>query len=265
MDEHEDEQVIRGTFSQVATWHRTPLFVPAVGSELRTDDSEWRYQPLSQMAKSGLDVAAEHLYAVRVLIDAGQLFPFGHRALIRTALLGATYAVWLLDPSDPYERARRHRVFVEMVYRRHLQYLEELLTLATDEDSQEWRNTCTVQRHLSSRKDELDALRASKGEKARWEDTSAIAEAARATFGTQQNVDELVKEALLAWRIGSGAAHGLVWSVLGQPGTSAAAGPDAEGMAVFHAEGTFSAIANSYMLVYWMTTYGWGLLRRRGL
>src|SRR4051794_6298255 len=95
-DEERAAQRIRATFDQVKTWHRTPVFVPTPGSELRADDDQWPPLALSQLAKAGLDVAAEHLYASTVLIDAGQVFPFAHRALLRTALLGATQAVWLL-------------------------------------------------------------------------------------------------------------------------------------------------------------------------
>ena len=73
MDEDEAAEKIRSTFDQVKIWHRTPLFLPNVGSQLRADDDAWPYMSISQLSKVGLDVAAEHLYASRVLIGICQV------------------------------------------------------------------------------------------------------------------------------------------------------------------------------------------------
>lgn len=75
VNEAEAGETIRSTFNQVETWHRTPLFVPNVGSQLRADDDARPYMSISQLSKVGLDVAAEHLYAAGALIRADQLFP----------------------------------------------------------------------------------------------------------------------------------------------------------------------------------------------
>jgi hypothetical protein len=42
---------------------------------------------LSQLAKAGLDVAAEHLFAIRTLIEAGQVLLIASRSILRTALV----------------------------------------------------------------------------------------------------------------------------------------------------------------------------------
>jgi hypothetical protein len=87
-DEAAAENRIRETFEQVRIWHRTPLFEPSVGAELRLDDEEWPYMATSQLCKSGLDVAAEHLFAIVTLIEAEQVLPFAFRSILRTALVG---------------------------------------------------------------------------------------------------------------------------------------------------------------------------------
>jgi hypothetical protein len=265
VEEDEAAKKIRSTFDQVGTWHRTPVFVPTVGSQLRADDDAWPYMSISQLSKVGLDVAAEHLHASRVLIDAGELLPFAHRSLLRTALVGAAQTVWLLAADDGAERTRRHRVLLATVYNRHRQYLGGLLTLNALQGEPHDTNTQLVHDHIIGRKNELDTQRAQQGEKANWNDTEAIKEAARACWAKSPKVDVLVQEALLEWQAGSGASHGLVWSALGQAGTSLVTGPDAQGLAVTSAGGSHRRIANAYMLAYCLTSYGWELLRKRGL
>lgn len=265
MDEREAAAKIHSTFDQVQLWHRTPLFVPNVGSQLRADDDEWPYMSISQLSKVGLDVAAEHLYACRVLVEAGELFPFVHRSLLRTALVGATQAVWLLDPDDGSERTRRHRVLMATMYKRHYQYLSELLTLNDLRGEPHDTNTETVHDHVAARKGELEKLRAQYSEKSNWNDTDAIKAAARACWTRSADVENLVQEALLEWQAGSGASHGLVWSALGQEDTKPVTGPDAQGLAVIAAAGSHLRIANAYMLAYHLTDCGWALLRKRGL
>ena len=41
--------------------------------------------------------------------------------------------------------------------------------------------------------------------------------------------------------------------------------PDAQGLAVIAAGGSHLRIANAYMLAYALTSFGWKLLRKRGL
>ena len=216
VNEAEAAEKIRSTFDQVELWHSTPLFVPTVGSQLRADDDTWPYMSISQLSKVGLDVAAEHLYASRLLIDAHELFPFAHRSLLRTALVGAAQTVWLLGDDVPAERTRRHRVLMATMYHRHRQYLAELLTLNDIRGEPHDANTQLVHDHITMRKEELDRLRAQGSEKATWNDTEVIKQAARATWDTHPDVDALVQEALLEWQAGSGASHGLIWSALGQ-------------------------------------------------
>ena len=223
IDETEAERRIRETFDQVEVWHRAPLFTPLVGAQLRADDDEWSHLALSQLAKAGLDVAAEHLFAIRTLVEAGQVLPIAFRSVLRTALVGSTQAVWLLQSDDLEERTRRHRVLVNEMYRRHSAYLKTLLKSNDHSEVKAHQNTIDLYAHITKRHNQIETLRTFADETETWEDTRAIEQAARAAFIHNPNVDQLVLEARLEWMAGSGAAHGLVWPLFGTAGTRSSA------------------------------------------
>jgi|GEM_PF-1326945 hypothetical protein len=265
IDEAEAERRIRETFDQVEVWHRAPLFTPLLGAQLRADDDEWPHLALSQLAKAGLDVAAEHLFTIRTLVEAGQVLPIAFRSILRTALVGSTQAVWLLESDDLEERTRRHRVLVNEMYRRHGAYLKALLKSDDHSDVVAHENTIKLHTHITKRHSQIGTLRTFADETETWEDTRAIEQAARAAFIKDPNVDQLVLEARLEWMAGSGAAHGLVWPLFGTAGTRVLGPADKQGRAVIEAGGSYARVLNAYLLAYWMTAAGWKLLRRRGL
>jgi hypothetical protein len=247
IDEAEAERRIRETFDQVEVWHRAPLFTPLLGAQLRADDDEWPHLALSQLAKAGLDVAAEHLFTIRTLVEAGQVLPIAFRSILRT------------------ERTRRHRVLVNEMYRRHGAYLKALLKSDDHSDVVAHENTIKLHAHITKRHSQIGTLRTFADETETWEDTRAIEQAARAAFIKDPNMDQLVLEARLEWMAGSGAAHGLVWPLFGTAGTRVLGPADKQGRAVIEAGGSYARVLNAYLLAYWMTAAGWKLLRRRGL
>ena len=265
MTEEDAEQKIRETFDQVVTWHRTPLFEPNVGAELRADDDEWPYLAASQLAKAGLDVAAEHLFTIKTLVEAGEILPMAYRSILRTATVGATQCVWLLASSDQVERSRRLRVLAAEMYRRHGQYLNDLLILNDIQGAPRDENTEAVLEHVTKRATQMGTVRTFAEEKATWNDTDAITTAAHAVWGNDAKADELVQNALLEWRAGSGVSHGLVWPLFGSAGTRSVGPVDEHGRVVIEARGSYLRVVNGYLLAYWMTAAGWKLLRRRGL
>ena len=194
IDEAEAERRIRETFDQVEVWHRAPLFTPLLGAQLRADDDEWPHLALSQLAKAGLDVAAEHLFTIRTLVEAGQVLPIAFRSILRTALVGSTQAVWLLESDDLEERTRRHRVLVNEMYRRHGAYLKALLKSDDHSDVVAHENTIKLHAHITKRHSQIGTLRTFADETETWEDTRAIEQAARAAFIKDPNVDQLVLE-----------------------------------------------------------------------
>lgn len=253
------EAVIRATFSTLDRWRqiREP-FTPLSGSELARDDEDWKHFGVSQVAWTGFTVASENLQAIRAHIDVQKpnrpnLFAFAHQTLARTALVGSATTVWVLAPEDRAKRIERARSVVTYQQDEHLKYLRALQGLADHPE------TNAVAKHVELRRGELAAKRTADGQKAKYETTRIIREAALAAFGSQALADEVVA----GWRSGSGAAHGLIFPVLG--GTSMTIGPaDEHGRATFAIGGDFNLFANEYMAAYRLAEHGWSLLIRRG-
>ena len=111
-------RLLRSTFPTLDEWgvDLESAFVPGQGSALAVDDTDWIPVPVSQVAVMGLGSARDHLQAVRVLIEAGQVFPFAHSTLIRSAVVGGAQAVWVLAPEDPATRIDRARLLAEHMY-----------------------------------------------------------------------------------------------------------------------------------------------------
>ncbi|SFK85676.1 hypothetical protein [Geodermatophilus ruber] len=253
------EAQIRDTFDQLDRWQQQMqvVFVPEPGSELAGDDADWPWLPVTQSALTGMGAARDHLQAVRVHIEAGELFPFAHQTLTRTAILAAAQAVWVLAPDERGERCKRARTFAAESYAKHLAFLRDLRALTPDTR----HGTETVLQHTQRRLAELTALRAADGQAtAVLGATDVIYHAVLATWGSR----ELAVEARSEWRRGSGAAHGLPWSLLGRQGTAQAAAADAAGMAEFSAGGSVGGLANSYLCAYGLLVHAFRLLDRRG-
>lgn len=255
----DDEAVVRSTFATLDRWRRIQgPFIPIAGSELARDDTDWPHFGVSQVAWGGFTVAVEHLQAIRAHIDVqkpnrANLFAFAHQTLARTALIGAATAVWVLAPDDRATRVERARNVVTYQQDEHHKYLRALQGLA-DHDG-----TNAVADHVDVRRRELAAKRMADGDKAGYETTRIIREAALAAFKTKP----LAEEVVAGWRSGSGAAHGLPFPLLGR--SSMAQGPaDDQGRATFLIGGDFELFSNSYMAAYHLADHGWSLLVRRG-
>jgi hypothetical protein len=252
------ETKVRNTFPHLDQWglRLRTAYVPQPGSELADDDIDWPWTPVSQVAVSGMGAARDHLQAVRIHIEAGELFPFAQQTLLRTAILAAAQGVWVLAPDDRHERLRRARTFAYENLKQHLVFLRDLQGLSPTPHA----GTDAVERHAAQRRAELADLRATAGQGALpLNATDVIQQAVLATWGSR----ELATEARVEWRRGSGAAHGLPWSVLGRQGTQAGSG-DADGMATFHAGGSIDALANSYLCAHGLLANAFKLLDRRG-
>ncbi|WP_331758571.1 hypothetical protein OG225_40820 (plasmid) [Nocardia sp. NBC_01377] len=262
------QKIIRDTFDHLDRWRKAASpFVPGSGSELRGDDLDWPWEPLSETARRGLAVATDHLQAVRVHLEpeAGlpNLFPYAQSTLCRTALLGAAQAVWLLAPAAKDDRLRRHHMLIQDLIRWHHQYLRELLK--HPEGDEELRaNTEAVFALVNTRKQEIEAKRAALGETGKFANTAMVREAARDVFGARPNGEELVLSAVSEWRAGSGAAHGFSWQAFGGPGMDQAGSADGNGISTFTLGGTYASLANPYMTAFHMCAQGWRLLRERG-
>jgi hypothetical protein len=262
MDEREAATVIRGTFGQLDKWRAFEgPFIPESGSQLKGDDDDWPPMPVSQVAWMGVTASLDHLLAIRWHLDPPQggtirLFPFAHQSLSRSALLGAAQSVWVLSPDASNERIKRARTVVAFLQDQHLAYLKGLQAWA----SEPHLGTDTVAAHVASRIEELATKRLADSQRSSLKATNMIKEAAEETWG----VGPVAEEVVLAWRAGSGAAHALLWPLLGQQATIQVSEPDAHGRAEFRSGGSFDLIAESFMAAHSMLDRAWTLLRRRG-
>lgn len=257
MDDAEREQKLRETFPKLDEWQQwgSTAFRPEQGSKLEKDDQDWPSIPVSQIAQIGLQVAADHLLAVRVHIEARRLFAFSHLTLCRSALLGAAQAVWVLAPHDPALRLKRARTVAAYAQWKHLQYLRGLQGIARQPD----QNTDTIAALVDSRVEELDQKRDAAGEVMKLNNTDMIREAVDAVFDAA-----LAAEAVVVWQSSSGAAHGFVWPMLGTVDTVQSSPADQAGIAEFQVGGSLSRMSNAYFAAFHMADRGWKLLRELG-
>jgi hypothetical protein len=75
-----DEELLRSleaTFPVIDRWRYIlgSDLVPALDSELAEDDLAWPPARISSLALLALGAAREHLHAIRLLVEAGELFP----------------------------------------------------------------------------------------------------------------------------------------------------------------------------------------------
>lgn len=255
MDTVDHGKLIRSTFAELDRWIESMAvaFVPAAGSALHEDDLDWPTLPVSQLAHVGLAVAADHLDAIRCHIDARHLFAFADLTICRSALVGASQAVWLLAPEDRAERLTRARMLAADALKYHSQYMETVKVAQPAEP-----NAQLVASHLAMRKAELKAKRLEAGVLAPHQNTAMIREAAAAVFAP-----DAAAEAGLEWQSGSGAAHGFAWSLLNSPETKQVGDADGAGLAEFHGRASLGRIANGYLAAFHMARAGWSLLERR--
>lgn len=246
---------IVGTWSDVDRWSKrlqTPLRPPD-GSELAEDDKDFIGWPMSQLVSGGLAAARDHLQAIRIHIEAHNMFPFASGTLLRGGLLGAAQVVWLLAPDDRDTRLERSRTLGEEMMIRHEQYLADLRRIASEPHA----NTERVHQHVTMRLGEMRSLRSQHDQRGKFNATETIELAAEATFGPQ-----IKTEARAEWRGLSGSAHGLAWSMIGRTGNTVTPTDDPNTVEIT-AGGDLSDYLNAYLMTYWITVQGWDLLDRR--
>jgi len=94
----------------IARWAKVDGVVAKASSELALDDEHSAWRQLSHAVNGGLHLALDNLRAFRDLVRPEmRLFlpQFAHYSLLRSALEGASLALWLIAPDDPKERIQR--------------------------------------------------------------------------------------------------------------------------------------------------------------
>ena len=171
-----------------------------VGSPLYDDDAATTPLHLSHAAWTAVTIATDHLIAYRALIvKAQQTQPWAHHTLLRAAIENAATAVWLVAPAQRSDRVERR------------------LRLATTDIAE------------SAAAQKLHHLRAPSGRTAVQRQNQVANLARRAGLGGTmkwRGYAPVIREAAggahmppdtleLAWRLGSGLAHGRSWASIG--------------------------------------------------
>jgi hypothetical protein len=251
-------KAIESTYATLDDWQRRGEagYSPRKGSALADDDRDWPYMPVSQIAWMGLWTTTDHLRAIRPHIQAKTLFPMAHLTLCRSALIGAAQAVWVLAPDDGQKRTERARTVAAYLYAEQLKCLRLLRRSGDGSDE----NAAIHLNLVTERSAQLDAKRAADEQNAKLDYTGMIEQATAAAFGDPRYTNE----AVLAWREGSGAAHGLSWPFFGTVAMRQSGSADDDGMATFGVGGTLSVISNPYCAAFQIASKGRELIERRG-
>lgn len=182
------------------------LEVPERGSELQLDDAGFGEHPISEMARIGLISAGEHLRLAWTAILAGQVYPIAHFTTLRSALLAASQAVYILGPEEGSVRRGRGLAAVAESYKRSRQFHKETLKyqdLTDDERQQieaqvEWLTTRLGQTRQAGAEISLNIS------------DDVIPYASKLVYGRNKDLE---LEVNLLWRKLSGDAHALTWAM----------------------------------------------------
>lgn len=181
-----------------AVAHGAPDVEP--GSSLAGDDAKTAPYHLSHAAWSAVVIAADHLMAYQALVlKAQRTQPWAHHTLLRAAIENSATAVWLVTPATRKLRIERrlrlaHADIGESAKAKELHGLESLSG-----------------RTLEQRLNEVAVLarRAGITDGTKWRSYAQVMR--EAAPGARMEPDTLE----LAWRLGSGLAHGRNWASIG--------------------------------------------------
>lgn len=250
---------LRNTFVRLDRW-RTVLasrVEARADSELAGDDQFWPWTPPTSLCLASLGSAREHLHAIRLLLETGELFPSVTSTLARSALISGAVAVWMLESDDAEDRRRRMLTFALEDYRNHIAFGRESARtfhpndLRPEADEQLDR--------LQQRSNGVRALLDQLGGPIGWNLTDNIIPAAV----DQTTADERQRAQFKSrWRVMSGAAHGFIWSHFGAAGT-AVSDLDPSGVGLVTIGGSVQTLAIDYFTAYHVTARAWALFAQR--
>ena len=259
MDDQELVAAIRETFPTLDKWRDalSEVIDPVPGSALASDDEAWPYMRESTLVSLGLASAREHLHAVRLLLEAGELFPAAASTLCRSALIGASLAVWMLEPDSQAVRLRRSLSLALEDYHRHAQFGADVMRLLPPEQI---RPVADEQLdRLELRRSQVRSLLDDVGGAVAVNLTDDVIPAALeyAVPNPAQRGQMVVR-----WRAMSGAAHALTWHFYGYDSTEAS-DVDEGGVGRLDVGGDIERLAMDYFPPYHVAAAGWRLLHER--
>lgn len=182
---------------------------PEPGSPLVGDARKSPGLQVGHAAWAGIVHSVDHLHALRALLGQAKMLNLGAPyTLVRSAMENAATAVWVLEPSRRSERLRRRLKLAHHEAWEHTK-LEEVLPAKALEGKRTGQQRMAEIQALAA---ELDV-----GEVAgRLSYEKIVREAARVTIAGDDDPEAGKlppdQQAALAWRLGSGFAHGRYWA-----------------------------------------------------
>ncbi|GAA2679525.1 MULTISPECIES: hypothetical protein [Actinosynnema] len=232
---------------------------PESGSDLAQDDAAFPHQLISQTVHTSLVSAGEHLRLICDGLKCGNIYNMSQYSAARTAIVGATQAVWILAPDDPATRRERGHTVITETYVQLRKYHELTLRQARQlQLSQEAQDRVREQiEWVRSREDAVRALRISKAE---LNGAAFIESAAPVIFPG----DEFRQAGLRrSWNVLSSDAHVLMWS-LAMRSTSLSPPDRRSGLSTGVANGqAIGGLAGWFSLAMLSLRRGWSLFDRR--
>ncbi len=231
--------------------------IPRPESDLHEDDTKWMYARTSSLAVVGLGAAREHLHAVRLLVDAKQLFPSAVSTLARAALVGAAQTVWILAPVEHPERLRRSLSVAREDYHWHIRFGEYVLS--KDNVAEPTPMAPEQLDRLRLRHQQVSAMLDNLGGAIKINISDTLLPAALEATSSDP---EFRAQVMMRWRSMSASAHSLLWEQFGHTGTSIH-DTDSDGIGLVVVGGDVARLAMDYFSAFQVASTGWRLLAKR--
>jgi hypothetical protein len=189
---------------------------PEERSALAGDDRLYRPLPVSRAAIQGLGSAVDHLGLFHsALEETHESRPLAYFTLARTAMFSAARTIWILCPPQRSERQKRALWFA---YEDLRQYRNFTMTMRDDFEDKDLVPRAIAEIDGRQRQMESAAakLNLTLNRQNKTSDTDIVA-AAGMWLDSQPSAGDKTGHSLrILWRIHSGHAHGLSWSMQGK-------------------------------------------------
>jgi hypothetical protein len=209
------ERRLEKLFTAVAAWAariEQPPLLASPGSSLATDDQAFPHLPASAIAYNGLVTAVEHLDYFRTALQAtGRIYPAANYTPLRSALMGATQAVWVLAPEVADERVGHALDIAVDTYNQQRKLVEAATALTVEQQAVADRVIATLEARLA----EAAAVATTLGKnpanirRSKLDMTRTITEAVELVNPSDTADAAVIRSGTgLLWRSQSGHAHG---------------------------------------------------------
>lgn len=228
---------------------------PEPGSELMGDDRVFPHHRISEVIRASMAISGENLRMAVDAIHRGNLYPSAHFATLRSALVGACQAVWILAPEDAATRRNRGLCVIAEAYHRSSQYHDATKTYTPGLSASDVSALDSQVAWAAARRQQASAARTANF--ALNLTTDVIPSAAETVY----HDPERRAEVRLLWMQLSGDAHVLGWSMFmrSEPGLT----DRLTGLVEMAAGGSFEAVAQPFIASHEILRRGWSLYDRR--